>query len=251
MFSSLDVPFCLAIAKGSQLTAASLSASGLGRVKTPALGSCAEIRTSRCRACAAFTQSPYFSSVARAASSAFGGQPRSRDTSADLGLGDDTPRAGHGLSTTEGACRALQESLRAYEIAELSHRDTAKREGRRVITQANPFQYAEEVTRGECSCRSLDQRVHRSSATLTYGPLALPRIVGFKCFAQAVEVFYELLNLFVLQTGSIVDAAHPGHLPAHPRFQRAAPGCPSRSSTRPRLRPTPQLNWQTISPSRS
>ena len=39
-------------------------------------------RTSRFRACAAFTRSPCVSSVARAASSAFAGQPRSRETSA-------------------------------------------------------------------------------------------------------------------------------------------------------------------------
>ncbi len=64
--------------------------------------------------------------------------------------------AGHGLSRTEAACRTLQERLRAHEIAELRHRDTAKREGGRVITQANPFQYAEEVTRGESARRSRD-----------------------------------------------------------------------------------------------
>src|SRR4029077_12695488 len=39
-------------------------------------------RTSRFRACAAFTRSPCASSVARAASSAFAGQPRSREASA-------------------------------------------------------------------------------------------------------------------------------------------------------------------------
>src|SRR5439155_24079195 len=39
-------------------------------------------RTSRYRACAALTRSPRASSVARAASSAFAGQPRSRETSA-------------------------------------------------------------------------------------------------------------------------------------------------------------------------
>src|SRR4029077_8921546 len=39
-------------------------------------------RTSRYRACAAFTRSPCSSSVARAASSTFAGQPRSRETRA-------------------------------------------------------------------------------------------------------------------------------------------------------------------------
>jgi hypothetical protein len=43
----------------------------------------------------------------------------------DLGLGDDTPRAGDGLSRAEGACGAAQERLGANEIAELRHRDTA------------------------------------------------------------------------------------------------------------------------------
>ena len=84
----------------------------------------------------------------------------------DLGLGDDAPRAGHGLSRTEGARRALQESLRAHEIAELRHRDAAQREGRRIVAQANPLQYAEEVTRGERARRSRDQRVHRNPDTL-------------------------------------------------------------------------------------
>jgi len=84
----------------------------------------------------------------------------------DLGLGDDTPRAGHGLSGTEGARRALQESLRAREIAELRHRDAAKRERRRIIAQANPLQYAKEVTRGESPRRSGDQRIHRNPVTL-------------------------------------------------------------------------------------
>jgi hypothetical protein len=48
-------------------------------------------------------------------------------------------------------------ALRSHEIAELRHRDTAKRQGRRVITQANPLQYAKEVTRGESPRRSRDQ----------------------------------------------------------------------------------------------
>ena len=46
----------------------------------------------------------------------------------DLGLGDDAPRAGHGLLRTEGARRASEERLRSNEIAELRHRDAAQRE---------------------------------------------------------------------------------------------------------------------------
>ena len=56
----------------------------------------------------------------------------------DLGLGDDAPRAGHGLFRTEGARRASQQRLRADEIAELRHRDAAQRERRRVVAQARP-----------------------------------------------------------------------------------------------------------------
>jgi len=99
----------------------------------------------------------------------------------DLGLGDDTPRAGHGLSRTEGACRTLQKSLRAHEIAELRHRDTAKREGRRVTTQANPFQYAEEVTRGESPRRSRDQRVHWNPVTFVTPTVSMP---STKCLSR-------------------------------------------------------------------
>jgi hypothetical protein len=56
----------------------------------------------------------------------------------NLGLGDDTPGAGHGLVRTEGARRTSQESLRSNEIAELRHRDAAKRERRRVVAQGDP-----------------------------------------------------------------------------------------------------------------
>ena len=98
----------------------------------------------------------------------------------DLGLGDDTPRAGHGLSRAEGARRTLQKSLRAREIAELRHRNAAKRQRRRVVTQANPFQYAEEVTRGERPRRSRDQRVHRNPVTFVTPTVSMP---GAKCFS--------------------------------------------------------------------
>src|ERR1700675_2111047 len=40
----------------------------------------------------------------------------------DLGLGNDTPRAGHGLSRTEGARGFSQERLRSNELAGLRHR---------------------------------------------------------------------------------------------------------------------------------
>jgi hypothetical protein len=92
------------------------------------------------RACAAFTQSPCFSSVSCAASSAFTGQPRPRETSA-ISASATTHLAPATASLGPKARRTLQERHRAH--------DTAKREGRRVISQANPFRYAEEVTRGE------------------------------------------------------------------------------------------------------
>src|SRR5690606_3450831 len=84
----------------------------------------------------------------------------------DLRLGDDAARAGHGLSGTEGAAGASQESLRPREIAELRHRDAAKRESGRVRTQANPLQRAEEVASSERERSSRDQRVHRNPDTL-------------------------------------------------------------------------------------
>src|SRR5260370_25017351 len=92
----------------------------------------------------------------------------------DLGLGDDTPRAGHRLFRTEGARRVSQESLRSNEIAELRHRDAAKREGRRVVTQGDPLQCAERITRCEGTRRSRDQRVHRNPATLVTPTVRYP-----------------------------------------------------------------------------
>ena len=84
----------------------------------------------------------------------------------DLGLGDDTPRAGHRLFRTEPARRSSQESLRSNEIAELRHRDASQREGGRVVTQGDPVQGAEGITPGERTRRGRDQRVHRNPATL-------------------------------------------------------------------------------------
>ena len=83
----------------------------------------------------------------------------------DLGLGHNTPRAGHRLLRTEGARCISQERLRSNEIAELRHRDAAQREGRRVITQGDAIQSAEGITRCECTRRGRDQRVHRNPVT--------------------------------------------------------------------------------------
>jgi hypothetical protein len=84
----------------------------------------------------------------------------------DLGLGNDTPRAGQGLFRTEGARRTAHESPRSHEIAELRHRDASKRERRRVVAQGDPLQCAEGITRCECTRRGRDQRVHRNPVTL-------------------------------------------------------------------------------------
>ena len=84
----------------------------------------------------------------------------------DLGLGDDTPRAGHGLFRTEGARRTAHESLRSNEIAQLRHRDASKRERRRVVAQGDPVQCAKGITRRKRTRRGRDQRVHRNPVTL-------------------------------------------------------------------------------------
>src|SRR5712691_6411105 len=95
----------------------------------------------------------------------------------DLGLGDDTPCAGHGLSRTEGARRTSQKSLRANEIAELRHRDAAKREGRRVVAQGDPVQRTEGITRRERTRRGRDQRVHSNPATLVTPTVRCPVLI--------------------------------------------------------------------------
>jgi hypothetical protein len=84
----------------------------------------------------------------------------------DLGLGDHTPRPGHGLFRTEGAGRSSQENLRSNEIAEPRHRDASKRERRRVVAQGDPVQCAKGITRRERTRRGRDQRIHLNHATL-------------------------------------------------------------------------------------
>ena len=149
-------------------------AGGKGRGSSPASARSASSRrpirsrrrTSRCRACAAFTRSPCSSSVARAASSAFAGQPRSRETSA-ISASATTHRARATASFGPKARAALRSrALARDEIAELRHRDAAKRERRRVVAQGDPLQRAERITRCERPRRGRDQRVHRNPATL-------------------------------------------------------------------------------------
>jgi hypothetical protein len=66
----------------------------------------------------------------------------------DLGLGDEAPRASHGLFRTEGTRRTSQESLRSNEIPELRHRNATKRKRSRVVAKGDPLQCAERITRG-------------------------------------------------------------------------------------------------------
>jgi hypothetical protein len=131
----------------------------------------------RCRACAAFTRSPCCcSSVARAVSSAFAGQPRSR-SERDLGLGDDAPRAGYDLFRTEGMRRTAHEGLRSIEISELRHRDAAKCQRRRVVAEGDPVQCAEPISRRERTRRGRDERVHRNPATFVTLKIRYPTAI--------------------------------------------------------------------------
>ena len=84
----------------------------------------------------------------------------------DFGLGDDTPSAGHGFFWTKGARSTPQENLRSHEIAELRHRNPSKRESGWVVTEGNPLQCAEGITRCECTRCGSDQRIHRNPVTL-------------------------------------------------------------------------------------
>ena len=95
----------------------------------------------------------------------------------DLGLGDDAPRARHGLSRTEGARRAAQQRLRRDEIAELRHRDAAQRQRRRIVAQRDALQRAERIAGGERARRGRDQRVHRNPATLVTPTVRCPALV--------------------------------------------------------------------------
>src|SRR5262249_40380481 len=104
----------------------------------------------------------------------------------DLGLGDDTPRAGDGLLRTEGARRSSHESLRANEIAKLRHRDAAKRERRRVVAQGDPIQCAQGITRGERTRRGRDQRVHPNRAALVTPTVRSPALIYLTTTKQHV-----------------------------------------------------------------
>ena len=92
----------------------------------------------------------------------------------DLGLGDHALRASHGLFPTKGSCGTTHQNLRSSEIAELRHRDASKRERRRVVTQGDPLQCAERITRCECARRGRNQRVHLNPAKLVTPTVRTP-----------------------------------------------------------------------------
>ena len=75
----------------------------------------------------------------------------------DLGLGDHAPRAGDSLSRTEGASGTSQESLGPDQIAQLRHRDAAKRQRGRIVAQGDSLQGAEGIARGQRARRGRDQ----------------------------------------------------------------------------------------------
>jgi hypothetical protein len=74
----------------------------------------------------------------------------------DLGLGHDTPSAGHGFFRTEGPRSAPQQFLRSRVFAELRHRDASKRERWRIVSQGDSLQCSERITRCERTCCSTD-----------------------------------------------------------------------------------------------
>ena len=84
----------------------------------------------------------------------------------DLGLGDDAACARHSLPRTESARCPSQKDLGPVEIAELRHRDAAKGKGRRVVTQGDPLQDTEEITRCEGARGGRDQGVHCRRLTM-------------------------------------------------------------------------------------
>src|SRR5262245_28670971 len=75
-----------------------------------------------------------------------------------LGLGDDAPCAGQRLFRTEGTRGLPQQGLRAWEIAELRHRDAPKRERWCVVAERDPLQCAEGIADRERTSCSRDQR---------------------------------------------------------------------------------------------
>jgi hypothetical protein len=75
----------------------------------------------------------------------------------DLGFSNNASRPRDGLFRTKRACGSSQERLGLDEIAELCHRDAAKRKRWRIVAQRNALERAEWITCRECTCRRRDQ----------------------------------------------------------------------------------------------
>lgn len=75
----------------------------------------------------------------------------------DFCFSDYTSRPRHGLVRAECPRCSAHEILRADEIAELCHSDTAKSERRPIIAQGDTFERTQGVACRECSCRSCNQ----------------------------------------------------------------------------------------------
>ena len=75
----------------------------------------------------------------------------------NFGFGDDAARTRDGFGWTERArCRA-QQSLRAFELPELSHGDATQRQGRCIVAQGNALQRAKWIALRQGVCRRCDQ----------------------------------------------------------------------------------------------
>jgi hypothetical protein len=113
----------------------------------------------------AVRRSPCASSIARAASSAFAGQPRSRETSA-ISASATT----HLARATASFGPNARAALRRRTFARTRSPSCAIAMPRSAMAQArrpgDPVQYAEGITPGERTRRGCDQRVHRNPATL-------------------------------------------------------------------------------------
>ncbi|MGE5522773.1 MAG: hypothetical protein ACM3SS_03590 [Rhodospirillaceae bacterium] len=74
----------------------------------------------------------------------------------DLGFGHHAPCAGHRFFRTEGARRTAHERPRSNEIAQLRHRDAAKRERGRIVAEGDAVQRTERIAGRERTRRRRD-----------------------------------------------------------------------------------------------
>ena len=93
----------------------------------------------RCRACAALMRSPWAFFVARAASSAFAGQLRSRETSAiSASATTHLARATASFADLKARDALRNRAFARDEVAKLRHGDAAQRQRRRVVAERSP-----------------------------------------------------------------------------------------------------------------